>query len=239
MDSSKLAKIRALLAKAESTTFPEEAETYTNKAMALMVQYGIDDAMLAASGEKKEEIITRVVEIRNPYSTNKIQLLHSVAQSQSCMSIALPDRSGKSYSRATVVGYESDVDRVELLFTSLLLQASGQLTRVRPDWRDGTSTTVYRKAWFFGFVDEISKRLDAIREHAARQSENIRPGTALVLADRGSIVKARFNEMFPRSRDIGATRLVNAAAYRQGKSAAQNADLNQTRFNGSKTALPH
>lgn len=239
MDSSKLARIRALLAKAESTTFPEEAETYTNKAMTLMVQYGIDDAMLAASGEKKEEIITRVVEIRNPYSKNKIQLLYSVAQSQSCMSIAHPDRSGKSYSRSTVVGYESDVDRVELLFTSLLLQASGQLTRVRPDWRDDTSTTVYRKAWFFGFVDEISKRLDAIREHATQQSESARPGTALVLADRDSIVKARFNEMFPRTRDIGSTRLVNAAAYRQGKNAAQNADLNQTRFNGSKTALPH
>jgi hypothetical protein len=44
-----LGRIRALLAKAESTEFPEEAEALTAKAQQLMAHHSIDEALLAAS----------------------------------------------------------------------------------------------------------------------------------------------------------------------------------------------
>ena len=43
-----LGRIRALLAKAESTEFPEEAELLTAKAQQLMAQHSIDEALLSA-----------------------------------------------------------------------------------------------------------------------------------------------------------------------------------------------
>ena len=48
---SRLARVRKLLAKAEDTAVtPQEAEAYTAKVAELMASYGIDRAMLAASG---------------------------------------------------------------------------------------------------------------------------------------------------------------------------------------------
>ena len=50
-----LDKVRALLAKAESTEFPEEAEAYTAKAQELMARHRIDRAVLGATGRGSEE----------------------------------------------------------------------------------------------------------------------------------------------------------------------------------------
>ena len=45
----------------------------------------------------------------------------------------------------------ADLERVELLYTSLLLQATRELIHVRPDeW--GESTAAYRRSWLAGFA---------------------------------------------------------------------------------------
>ena len=50
VDAGVLAKVRALLAKAESTTFEAEAEALTAKAHQLMVRHTIDEALVAGRG---------------------------------------------------------------------------------------------------------------------------------------------------------------------------------------------
>jgi hypothetical protein len=50
VDERILARVRALLAKAESTNYPAEAETFTAGAHALMARHSIDHALLAAAG---------------------------------------------------------------------------------------------------------------------------------------------------------------------------------------------
>lgn len=235
--SKKLETIRNLLAKAESTTFPDEAEALTAKAMELMVQYGIDDAMLAAAGKKKEEIVSVTVEIRNPYSKNKAQLLYSIALSQNCRAIAHPDPGRRSYSRSTVVGFTSDIERVELLFTSLLLQATRQVVNVHSP--HGRGTTEYRKSWFIGFTDAVHERLQAITDHAIKQAESKTPGTEIVLMSRADLVKRHFDDMFSKARTgtISVTRWVHAQALDAGRKAGENADLSQTRFTGRGKSL--
>ncbi|CAM5527758.1 hypothetical protein SFUMM280S_02998 [Streptomyces fumanus] len=47
-ESRSLARIRALLAKAEATGYPEEAEALSAKAQELMARYSVDEALLAA-----------------------------------------------------------------------------------------------------------------------------------------------------------------------------------------------
>lgn len=54
-DERILGKVRALLAKAESTEFPEEAEALSARAQELMAKYRIDHALLAARSGKKDE----------------------------------------------------------------------------------------------------------------------------------------------------------------------------------------
>ena len=56
-----LGRIRKLLAKAERAGTPEEAQTYTEKAVELMARHGIDAALLAAAQPGRDAIgATRV-----------------------------------------------------------------------------------------------------------------------------------------------------------------------------------
>ncbi|MEO9222113.1 MAG: DUF2786 domain-containing protein, partial [Mycobacteriaceae bacterium] len=77
-----LAKIRALLAKAESTDYPDEAEALTAKAQDLMTRYAIDAAVLHAKqgNNVAEEVRSRRVHIDKPYPDAKVTLLDSVAR---------------------------------------------------------------------------------------------------------------------------------------------------------------
>ncbi|MDP9441581.1 MAG: DUF2786 domain-containing protein, partial [Actinomycetota bacterium] len=47
IDDRILSRVRALLAKAESTEFAPEAEAFTEKAQELMARYAIDDPVLS------------------------------------------------------------------------------------------------------------------------------------------------------------------------------------------------
>ena len=48
-------KVRAMLAQAESTTFPEEAKTFEEKVIALRLRHGISDADLQAAEDEDDD----------------------------------------------------------------------------------------------------------------------------------------------------------------------------------------
>jgi ribonucleotide reductase alpha subunit len=236
MNESKLQKIRALLAKAESTTFPEEAEALSAKAMELMALYSIDDAMLAAAGKSHDDITHKTIQVKNPYSKHKVNLLYVIAISYSCKSIAHPDRTGRSYSRCTLVGFASDVERVEMLYTSLLVQATGQLLKARPShW--STSVAGFRSAWFMGFVNTIYDRLEEIRQRVTEAADTATPGTVLVLVDRAAQVKKLYDQMFTNVSKINSSQYVDTEGYRGGEDAGRRADLGQDRVETSRRSL--
>ena len=76
-DPRMLSKIRALLSKAEASTFTEEADAFTSKAQDLMTRYAIDEALLEDS-EGHGDVLTRRIHIDNPYAQAKVQLLSTV-----------------------------------------------------------------------------------------------------------------------------------------------------------------
>lgn len=245
MDESKLSKVRALLAKAESTTYPEEAEALTAKAAELIAKYGIDQAMLAAAGGRRDAIDQQRIDVDDPYSNEKATLLGRIARALRCRVVYWGTSRRTAY--CTLIGYESDRERVELLYTSLLLQAASQITRVRPPqdpskW-DGPSASQiarYRRSWFIGFAHAVQRRLSAIEEHAAEQAETTgTPGTALVLADRKTQVDRWLGEQYPNLKEGGKSKAVlNSDAYFAGVKVGRNADLGQTRVaDNEKAAL--
>ncbi|MCX6467474.1 MAG: DUF2786 domain-containing protein [Pseudonocardiales bacterium] len=233
MGADKLDTIRKLLAKAEGAATPAEAEVYTAKALELAARHGIDAALLAAArsggdGPGPDGLGGTRVEMDDPYSAGKARLLGWIASASGCRSV-LHDVGGGRVGAVTVFGHASDRERVELLYTSLLLQAVGQLVRVRPpDPRE--SVAAYRRSWLHGFAVEVHRRLAAAHESALREARSPAdggsggPSVALVLADRRQRVDRAYAEAFPR---LGAARrsVLSGSGFGAGSRAGARADL--------------
>jgi hypothetical protein len=124
-----LDKIRKLLAQAEDDACtPAEAEAFTAKAAQLIAKYGIDRAMLADAQPDTDRIGDRTIVMDAPYARDKAGLLHAIAVPLRCKTV-LHRRyvAGRKQLSIHLFGYAADLDRVELLYTSLLVQAAHAL----------------------------------------------------------------------------------------------------------------
>lgn len=238
MDAAKLRKVRALLDKAQSTQFPEEAEALNTKAAELMQQYGIEQAHLAAAGRATDDSFgTLEISFEDPYSTSKATLLGVIATTSCCRCISI--RTGRRATRATVYGFTSDLARVELLYTSLLLQATNQVTRQFPDhiWNpEPNLVTAHRRAWFYGFACAVQARLKAAQAKAATEADTTTPGTALVLRTRSEQVSEHFADEFAgiKSRTHNVS---DAEGFRTGHAAGSRARLANPEIGQRRAAL--
>ncbi len=158
-----LQRVRALLAKAESTEFEAEATALTAKAQDLMTRHAIDLAMVEATGPGPGAPGTLRVAVDPPYADVKSVLLQTVAAHTRCRALFMPD-----VSMSTVIGYPVDLEAVELLFTSLLVQAQQALrmaaARARPGERPRSQR--FRSAFLLGFTDRIGARLEQTNQAA-------------------------------------------------------------------------
>lgn len=234
----KLSVVRALLAKAERAATEEEAEAYTAKAAQLAARHGIEVALLAASGASRDDLITREITIANPYSRQKAQLLCWIGHVLGVQSVLhTPTRSrGRTVSAVTLAGHTSDVERTELLYTSLLLQAIRQLVHVTPDdtaFGTGESVTAYRRSWLLGFAARIHQRLTAVEAAARTEAQHTAPAPGsgadpsllpAVLDARSDAVEAFYAAQFGKLPDARAPRLSGTGAS-DGMRAAEMADL--------------
>lgn len=247
-DTKVLDRIRKLLAKAESTTHAEEAAAFTAKAQELMQRHAIDEALLASQdGKLREEITTIVVTIDySPYQSPKEQLLHEIATATDCRAVftAGYDRDRKTkaggyqrVSRASITGYKSDLEFVELLYTSLLLQQESAFRA--PDVQDRmfieTSHPGHRIKWrnsfAMSFADRIGQRMRQARAATRQQAQAEAPtGTsvALVLADRKALVDQAFNEKYPKLRTKHSSSGGYASGSAAGRAAGDRANLGGT-----------
>ncbi|MET0521967.1 MAG: DUF2786 domain-containing protein [Jiangellaceae bacterium] len=216
-DDSTLARVRKLLAMAEDPACtPAEAEAFTAKATDLIAKYGVDQALLAAANPAIDPVGDRIVTIVPPYARDKAGLLAAVAAPLRCRLVHL-DRQGTT--RSHLFGHTADLERVELLFTSLLVQAAHGLAAgpVPP----GEHVAAYRRSWLAGYAQAIQGRLRAAEQSAADAAA---PGTDVVLADRTELVEQRRDEVYPRLARLGPRRLRGSGLLR-GYHAGQIADL--------------
>lgn len=225
-----LAKVRKLLAKAaDPATTPAEAEAYTAKAAALAAAYGIDQALLATIDPAADPLGDRVVPLDAPYATDKGDLLSVIAHELRCRAVRRIDR-GPGHKEITLhlFGHASDLDRVEVLFTSLLLQATRDLTRT-PVPR-GQHAAAFRRSWLAGFTLAIRDRLaDAERKAAAESAPRFAAAgssTALVLASRTELVESAMHDAYPHLR-TARPRVLSGGGGRHGWEAGQRADLGE------------
>ena len=224
-DERILSKIRALLAKAESTEFTEEAEALSARAQELMAKYSIAHALLAAEAGRKDEPASRRLPVDSPYEGPKAQLLEEVAKANRCRAVWY-----KSLGMSAVIGFPADLDAVELLFTSLLVQANTAMLRAgaKRDRYGRSRTRTFRQSFLMSYAIRIGERLAGATGDAERQVAAEAPGQDLlpVLAARDQAVDDAVDEMFGGSVSYHRTgRVSDPEGWYSGRAAADMAAL--------------
>jgi uncharacterized protein DUF2786 len=221
-DPRVLARVRGLLAKAESTSFPEEAEALSAKAQELMARHALERvAVDSTAGAAPSTAAVRRMWLDAPYTSAKSSLVHQVAGANRCRAVSLA-----ALDLVTVIGWPTDLDTVELLVTSLLVQAGRAMAAEGSrSSRTGSRTRSFRHAFLLSYATRIGERLREAGATAEQEAVEA-AGDALlpVLAARGEVVERTTTQLFPR---ITTKRFSvgNAAGWEAGRQAADAASL--------------
>jgi hypothetical protein len=222
VDAKALKVIRALLAKAESSAFDAEAEAFTAKAQELMTRHAIDAAVIQSKVHgtgAPSGVESRRVHIDSPYADEKATFLSVIGNVNGVRSVW-----SQWAGFVTIIGFPVDLHLTDVLFTSLLVQAthaSAHATATDPRQR----TPSFRRAFLIAYAHRIGERLEATKEQATAEAQ-AHYGTALVpiLTDRAAAVDGAYAEAFPDARPMASRRL-NAAGWHAGRSAADRAHI--------------
>lgn len=218
-DPRVLRKVRALLAKAESTTFAEEAEALSAKAQELMTRHRIDHL-----GDPSGAPGGRRIWIDAPYVAPKATLAMAVARANGCRGVHLV-----GLGCVHVVGFGHDLTSTEVLFTSLLVQAGRALVEAESRQLAGAGrrTRSFRHAFLVGFAAQVGRRLRETSGGLLAARSDLLP----VLRRRDEEVEAALAEAFPATRTQRST-ASNAAGWAAGVRAGDAADLGRDRLHG-------
>jgi Protein of unknown function (DUF2786) len=237
----KLRTVRLLLAKAEKAATPEEAEAYVEKAMTLMARHGIDEALLAATGQGPPEgIERRSVGMDEPYSRDKAGLLNAIAEALHCGVVLHTAPGSRGVKAVSVIGHLGSLARVDALYTSLLVQATSRMMRLRPrtTWSGQPieSVSAYRRSWLQGFSHTVFLRLTDVERRAAGETAGGAPGAELALRSRDDEVAAALAEEFP-DLAAGRARRLSGSGYAAGCRDGTLADLGASRLETRRRAI--
>lgn len=227
-------KINALLAQAESTNHPEEAEAFSKAAERLMIKWGIEEAHLIEAARQKGEIklVDQVTKVEVNLTGEYHQGWETLA---TYVMIGLtktirPIYTGKdhNFTQVTFVGFTHDLERGRQLFESLKVQCEDAYKvwwknerRSIPNYT-GMERFKMKRQFIISFATAVNRRLVAQRDAEIRTTK----GTDLVLANRGQMVDQRFQQMYPSTR-VGRNRqlLGNARAQTAGHEAGRRASF--------------
>jgi hypothetical protein len=225
-----LERVRKLLAKAEDESVtPPEAQALTAKAAELMAKYGIDRALLAAERPETDRPEDRVLDILNPWGRVKAHLLCGLGAALRCQCIVMSGTRGGT--RIHMFGFASDLERADLLYTSVLVQMwHGLIAAELPEW--SSSPRAWRRSWMLGFATAVISRVREAEQAAASQATA--PGqaagsrTALVLADRSQVIHHNVRQAYPRTRSARVT--YSGSGYGDGYAEGQRADIGTSKL---------
>jgi hypothetical protein len=217
-------RIRGLLTKAESSDYAEEADAFMAKAQDLMSRYCIDRTMVEsdAEGDGVPQVDARRVWLEDPYLEAKALLLANVASANRCRAIVDP-----VFGFSTLVGHPDDLDATDLLFTSLLVQATRRITALGKDPTLGRRSRKpsYRRSFFVAYAGRIGSRLREANEAATVAADKAFGNCLLpVLARREEKLDAAVGALFGELEELKIS-LTDVAGWAAGTAAADMAEL--------------
>ena len=249
-DDRRLSTIRALLAKAEATEYPDEAEAFFNKASELISRWAIDEAMLwadadAAGREQPDEL---QLLLHAPYLPQKAVLVGAVATAHGCRAVRIVSPPGTGKEIISIVGFPTELRWVDTLVTSLLVQLTSAMLSRCPAGLTPSASASWRRSFIVGFAEEVGRRLEADRAAAAAERDaavrgsapaaasgggpSPAPSTALVLASRVDEVDSELRRRHPRLRSSWASSGRSASGRREGRAAGREASISRRGLGG-------
>jgi len=229
-----LDRVRKLLAQAEDDSVtPAEAQAFTAKAAELMAKYGIDRALLAADRPETDQPANRMLDIDNPWAREKAHLLSGLASALRCQCILLGG--SRPGSRVHLFGFASDIDRTDVLYTSILIQMAHGLAGAQvPEW--SSSPRAWRRSWLLGFATAVIARVREAEHGAVQaatgQGTRASDRTALVLADRAVVIRQQLEQAYPVTRRTRIT--YSGRGYGAGYAQGQRADIGNARLKSAR-----
>jgi hypothetical protein len=219
VDDKALARVRALLAKAEATKFPEEAEALSAKAQELMSRYSLHQAVADHDRGRAPVATGRRMWIDSPYPGAKALLVQAVATANRCRTVWTED-----LGFVTVIGAETELNLVELLATSLLVQATRAMLAAgrQVASRGHARTRSFRQSFLVAYATRIGERLDTTNATVTAEVADSR--LLPVLAAHSRAADELTDRLFPSMvhRPVSAS---NRAGWGAGRAAADLALL--------------
>ncbi len=232
-DNPLLQRVRKLLAKAEAAgVTPAEAEALTAKAAERMARYGIDRALLAAERPDTDQPADRIIDIPNPWARVQSHLLCGLASAQRCQPVILPSTGPGT--RIHIFGFASDIERTDILYTSVLVQMwRGMAAAAVP--AQVRSVRAWRRSWLLGFTTAVVHRVRTAEQraatHAAAPDTESASRAELVLADRQQVIQRKLELAYPVTRRSRIT--YTGSGYGDGYAKGTEADLGGARLRSS------
>lgn len=236
MDSKILDRVRALLAKAAATDYPDEAEAFYAKASELMAKHNIDNAMLAARYQHR-------IDTSTSHAKYRTRLWWAICAAYGLTGIAI---TSKQWVIVDTFGAEDDIEAARLLYPQLDAHMTASLARFKiptrhskwdDRWDDDRTAAAkkaahvraHREAFLLAYVARIGQRLSEAHARAAADAEDSTPGVAVMLADQRSAGRKAADEAHPDARPAAAPSLKDRpkSALVAGWDAAANATVGQ------------
>jgi len=235
-DHSLVERVRKLMDKAAATTNVHEADAFSRKAAELVERHRIDPEALTE--RRGDDLVVREIPLgRGAYVRGRLALLMAVAEAHDARVVFGATPSGTI---AYVAGYGSDLDVVEVMYTSLHTQAAAQMALERR--ATAAATQRFRRSFLFGYADRVAKSFDEVRRSA--QAAAATPaavddaGRSLARLERGRRVEEFITERFGRVRAARSAAGAEVTGWSAGSDAAGSADLGRQRLRGRRALGP-
>ncbi len=229
--NSIITRVQSLIAKAESSPFPAEADAFMSKAQQLINDHAIDQARL--TGADPTSVGHDTLAVKGTYTKERSMIWSAVARANRCQVLTMSTYGSSKVSDLTLIGREQDRQLVRLLATSLEQQALKRLNDLDPNTTFATPV-VQRRSFLRGFAIEVADRLkrsghtQAVVGQAAEQ--------ALVLA--AGAVDRYVGDNFDVSQGRRSAVRHDGLAFSHGRRAGASADVGSSRIGSSRRALP-
>lgn len=196
--------------------YERDKEARIQRAAEIIAKYGIDRAMLQHSGRQADDTIDQVFLAQRPFAEQMNDLFAACAAQMGAKIAWIKSWNPKSGPKARggiprggydygyrVFAWESDMLRIELLYTSLRNQALAQVKQIVDEdtkfgQRQKAMRQEYLRGWVAGVRSQIAQAEREAAEKAEAEAQEARdrwmesgqgvkpegPGVALVLADR-------------------------------------------------------
>jgi len=237
--------IQKLLAKAEGTDSEEERDAFNAKATELMIKWGIEEAMLVGQSSrlKTEEIVRREVEVQDVpkmYSHEYTTIGSRIAEVLGCRGFLM--RRG-SRTNLIIVGFESDADRIIMLYRSLIVQCTldlqrwyrAELRRIKDmpyTYATGNDKYNMKRGFISGFAVGVAAKLKEVKKVTVAQSGH---GAELVLVDRGRQVDSWITGNMRISN--GRTRSYDSTSRGAGYASGQRANVGEGTLDSGRRGI--